>query len=81
MRPPSLEKHQVDEIVRLFTNRGFGAKRISVFTGVPAKKIEKILQGRAFVKWTGGRLVHGRRQESKWRHGGKSTEDIYEVEL
>jgi hypothetical protein len=69
---PGLVKSQVDEIVRLVILEGYGAKRISVLTDIPFSNVRNVLRGKTYVKWTGGPLVTGRRDESKWRHGRSS---------
>ncbi len=49
-----------------------GADRISVLTGITDDTIAKIIKGRTYKRWTGGKLLNGRRKEALWRHGSKS---------
>lgn len=69
---PGLVKSQVDEIIRLVILEDYGAKRISALTGIAVADVINVMKGKTYVKWTGGRLVSGRRNESKWRHGSRS---------
>lgn len=67
-----LVKSQVDEIIRLCLLEDLGPKRISVLTGVPFDSVKKVIAGKAYTDWTGGRLVRGRRTEARWRGGTTS---------
>lgn len=68
---PNLEKEQVDDIIRLCVLKDYGAERIARELGVGAKQVKQVLQGKRHTKWTGGRLIHGKRAESVWRGGSK----------
>lgn len=68
---PDLEKEQVDDIIRFCVLKDYGADRIAREIGVTAKQVKQVLQGKTYTKWTGGRLIHGKRSESVWRGGSR----------
>jgi hypothetical protein len=78
---PGLVKSQVDEIIRLCILENYGDKRISTLTGIHPADVRNVRTGRTYVKWTGGPLCGGRRDESKWLHGSKSFLEIIASEV
>jgi hypothetical protein len=67
-----LTRSQVNEIINLYLVEKLGAKRISTLTGVSLCSVKRILAGKAYKEWTGGRVSNGRRPEAIYRGGNKS---------
>ncbi len=68
-----LTQEQVGEVVKLW-HRGFGNRRIAKCTGLEFEAVRRIVRGRAYRKFTGGRLAMGVREHAKWRGGRTSFE-------
>jgi hypothetical protein len=71
-RSQKLSRSQVDEIVRLYRDEHLGYWRIADLTGINFWVVKKIVTGKSYRAWTGGRLSNGFRPESVWRGGPKS---------
>ena len=61
-----LSQQDVSEIVSLY-REGWGKRNISDMTDIPEKTVEKVLQGKAYVRFTGGRICNGKRPASELR--------------
>ena len=63
-----LTKSQVLEIVQLY-HSGMGCTKIAKRLNISADVCRAVLRGRNYRKVTGGRVMHGKRQLSKFSNG------------